>query len=158
MAGLSFGAEKALKTIFGSRFPPEAVDLHNMVQKLSPIQKKAIKDVLVKQGHVGGGQRGGYLGMLASLGIPLAIELVKKVIGKGVHVQPQGKGLHLEKRAAGMRLEPPPVFGSWEKKKIVDVPLSNFDLWEWCRQLNILLKGIFARNEKWGKKSLSMCN
>ena len=99
MAGLSFGAEKALKTIFGSRFPPEAVDLHNMVQKLSPIQKKAIKDVLVKQGHVGGGQKGGFLGMLASLGIPLAIELVKKVIGKGVHVQPQGKGLHLEKKS-----------------------------------------------------------
>ena len=88
MAGLSLGAESALKKIFGSGFPPEAVDLYNMVQQLSPLQKKAIKDVLVKQGKVGSGQRGGFLGMLASLGIPLAIELVKKVIGKGVHLQP----------------------------------------------------------------------
>ena len=117
MAVLFFGAEKALKKIFGSGFPPEAVDLYNMVQQFSPIQKKAIKDVLVKQGKVGSGQRGGFLGMLASLGIPLAIELVKKVIGKGLHVQLKGKGWNLEKRAAGMRLEPSPVFGSWDKKK-----------------------------------------
>ena len=119
LAGLSFGAESALKKIFGSGFPPEAVYLYNLVQQLSPLQNKAIKDVLVKQGHVvGSGQRGGFLGMLASLGIPLAIELVKKVIGKGVHLQLKGKELHLEKRAAGMRLEPsPPVVRSWKKKK-----------------------------------------
>ena len=85
-----------------------------MVEKLSPAQKKGIKDALVSQGHVGSGQVGGFLGMLASLGIPLAIELVRKVIGKG----PKGHGLHV-KRAAGMRLEPPPaVVGSWGKKKI----------------------------------------
>ena len=96
LAGLSFGAEKVLKKIFG--FPPEAAVLYNLVQELSPIQKKGIPDVLVKNGQVGSGQRGGFLGMLASLGIPLAIELVKKVLGKG---------LHLERRGVGMRLEPP---------------------------------------------------
>ena len=43
--------------------------------------------------------------MLTSLGIPLAIELVKKVLGKGLHVQ----------SAKGMRLEPPqPFCGSWD--------------------------------------------
>ena len=74
----------------------------------------------VSQGLVvGSGQVGGFLGMLASLGIRLAIELVKSVIGKGVYIQPpKGKGLHV-KRAAGMRLEPPPpVGGSWDQKKI----------------------------------------
>ena len=40
MAGLSFGTEKALKKIFGSGFSPEAVDLYNIVQQLSPNQKK----------------------------------------------------------------------------------------------------------------------
>ena len=119
MAGLSFGAAKALKKIFGSGIPPGADELYHMVKKLSPAQKKGIKDALVSQGHVGNGQVGGFLGMLASLEIPLAIELVKSVIGKGVHIRPpKGHGLHV-KRAAGMRLEPPPpVVGSWGKKKI----------------------------------------
>ena len=40
MAGLSFGAEKALKKIFGSGIPPEAVELGQLVDKLSPAQKK----------------------------------------------------------------------------------------------------------------------
>ena len=106
MAGLSFGAEKALKKIFRSGFPPEAAVLYNLVQKLSPIQNKGIRDVLVKQAKVRTGQKGGFLGMLACLGIPLATELVKKVLGKG---------LHLERRGAGMRLEPPqPFFGFWD--------------------------------------------
>ena len=110
MTGLSFRAEKALKKIFGSEFPPEAAVLYNLVKKLSPIQKKGIRDVLVQQGKVGSGQRGGFLGMLASLGIPLAIELVKKILGKG---------LHLERRGAGMRLEPPqPFYGSWDTSSL----------------------------------------
>ena len=118
LAGLSFGAEKALKKIFGSGIPPGAVELYHMIKELSPAQKKGIKDELVKQGLVGGsGQVGGFLGMRASLGIPLAIELVRKVIGKGVYIQPKGKGLYV-KRAAGMQINPPPpVVGSWNKKK-----------------------------------------
>ena len=74
LAGLSFGAEKALKKIFGSGIPPEAVELATLVEKLSPAQKKSIKNVLVGQGFVGSGnQKGGFLGLLATLGIPLAI-------------------------------------------------------------------------------------
>ena len=49
-----------------------------------------------------------------------------------------------------MRLQPPPIAGTW-KNKFVDVPLSNFDLWDWCEYLKIPLKGVFARNEKMGK-------
>ena len=76
----------------------------------------------MKQGKVGSGQRGGFLGMLASLGIPLAIELVKKVLGKGLHLERdrgQGKGIHLERRGVGMRLEPrQPSYGSWDTSSL----------------------------------------
>ena len=118
LAGLSFGVEKALKKIFGSDgIPPEAVELAKLVEKLSPAQKKSIKNVLVGQGFVGSGQRGGFLGLLASLGIPLAISLVKKVMGKGMRIQPSGRGMRLQPRGKGMRLQPPPPFvGSWKKK------------------------------------------
>ena len=68
---------------------------------------------------MGSGQVGGFLGLLASLGIPLAISLVKKVLGKGMRLQPSGKGMRLQpKRGKGMRLQPPPIVGSWDKKKI----------------------------------------
>ena len=90
LAGLSFGAEKALKKIFGSvGIPPGAVELYDLVGKLSPAQKRGVKNALVGQG-IGSGQKGGFLGLLASLGIPLAISLMKKVMGKGVHIQSKG--------------------------------------------------------------------
>ena len=48
LVGLSFGAEKTLKKIFGSgmerspgvAIPPGAADLYHLVGKLSPMQKK----------------------------------------------------------------------------------------------------------------------
>ena len=117
LAGLSFGAEKAFKKIFGSGIPPEAVELAKLVEKLSPTQKKEIRNALVS--HVGSGRRGGFLGLLASLGIPLAILLVKSLLGKGMRLQPKGKGMRLQpKGGKGMRLQPPPTVGSWDKKKI----------------------------------------
>ena len=74
----------------------------------------------MQNGQVGSRKRGGFFGMLASLGIPLAIELVKNVLGKGLHVEgkgKRGKGLHVEgrgKRGKGLRLEPlQPFCGSW---------------------------------------------
>ena len=109
LAGLSFGAEKALKKIFGSGIPPQAIELGKLVELLSPAQKKMIKNILVGQGFVGAGQKGGFLGVLASLGIPLAISLVKKILGKGVTLQPS--------RGKGMQLQPhPPIVGTWGKK------------------------------------------
>ena len=120
LAGLSFGAEKLLKKIFGSGFPPEAAQLAKLVEMLTPAQKKLIRNVLKGQGIVSGaGQRGGFLGLLASIGIPLAISLVKKVLGKGV-----GMGVTLQPRrarvkgvgrpGAGMQIQPPPpVWGRW---------------------------------------------
>lgn len=36
----------------------------------------------------------------------------------------------------------------------VDVPLTDFDLRQWCRQLGITLKGIFSSNEAWPENHL----
>ena len=48
---------------------------------MTPAQKKEVERYLVGQGVVRGGalQYGGFLGMLASIGVPLAIDLVKKI-------------------------------------------------------------------------------
>ena len=60
-------------------------------------------------------QRGGFLGsLLASIGIPLALELGSKLFGKGLTVPRKGDGL------AVMPKPPPPFYGNWEgrgKKK-----------------------------------------
>ena len=123
LAGLSFGAEKLLKKIFGSgAIPPEAAQLAQMVEVLTPAHKKMIRDFLRSQGIVqGSGQRGGFLGLLASLGIPLAISLVKKVLGRGA--APMGKGVVLKPRGGkGMVLQPPPVWGNWPKKSLWTLP------------------------------------
>ena len=53
MAGLSFGAEKVLKNIFGNG--PQEVQLYKLTQMLSPNQKKMIKKYLVGKGVVRGG-------------------------------------------------------------------------------------------------------
>ena len=126
LAGLSFGAEKLLGKIFGSGFPPDAAQLAKLVEMLTPAQKKLIRNVLKGQGIVSGaGQRGGFLGLLASLGIPLAISLVKKVLGKGMGVtiqprRPRGKGV---RPGAGMQIQPPPpVWGRWPKKSLWTLP------------------------------------
>ena len=73
--------------------------------------------MLKGQGIVSGaGQRGGFLGLLASLGIPLAISLVKKVLGKGVIIKPRGRP---KRPGAGMQIQPPPpVWGRWPKKSL----------------------------------------
>ena len=59
-------------------------------------------------------QRGGFLGsLLASIGIPLALEMGSKLFGKGL-TMPRGHGL------ATMPKPPPPFYGNWEgrgKKK-----------------------------------------
>ena len=74
-----------------------------------------IRNVLKGQGIVAGaGQRGGFLGLLASLGIPLAISLVKKVLGKGFALKPRGTGMLLQ--------PPPPVWGNWPKKSLWTLP------------------------------------
>ena len=87
---MSFCAEKVLKKIFGKGFGPKEIELYKLVQKMTPTQKKEAERYLVGQGFVQGGSalHGGFLGMLASIGVPLAIDLVRKIIGKGMQTQP----------------------------------------------------------------------
>ena len=119
-AGLSFGAEKVLKKIFGNGFGPREIELYKLVQRMTPAQKKAAKQYLVGKGLVkgGGAQYGGFLGMLASIGVPLALDLVRKIIGKGMQTQPpppprtrRSPGIP---KGKGMQIQPPPFYGTWE--------------------------------------------
>ena len=97
------------------------MQLAKLVEMLSPDQKKLIRNVLKGQGIVGAGQTGGFLGLLASIGIPLAISLVKKVLGKGITIQPRGK--RPPRPGAGMQIQPPPpVWGRWGKKSLWTLP------------------------------------
>ena len=58
--------------------------------------------------------------MLASIGVPLALDLVRKIIGKGMQTQPprsrQRRALPLPPppKGKGMQIQPPPFFGTWE--------------------------------------------
>ena len=120
-AGLSFGAEKVLKKIFGKGFGPKEIELYKLVQRMTPSQKKVAKQYLVGQGLVkgGGAQYGGFLGMLASIGVPLAIDLVRKIIGKGMQTQPPPPPPRTRRspgipKGKGMQIQPPPFFGTWD--------------------------------------------
>ena len=61
---------------------------------------------------------GGFLGMLASIGVPLALDLVRKISGKGMQTQPpppprtkRSPGIP---KGKGMQIQPPPFYGTWE--------------------------------------------
>ena len=160
-AGLSFGAEKVLKKIFGKGFGPKEIELYKLVQQMTPSQKKAAEQYLVVKGFVkGGSQYGGFLGMLTSIGVPLAIDLVRKIIGKGMQTQPprsrpgRAPPLPPPPKGKGMQIQPPPFFGTWDdyyRLKKIKFPkikiLSNIDLRKWCNFLRIPIKGIFSRKE-----------
>jgi len=121
-AGLSFGAEKVLKKIFGKGFGPKEIELYKLAQRMTPAQKKEVARYLVGQGVVRGGaaQRSGFLGMLASIGVPLAIDLVKKILGKGLQTQPPRPRRSPRPpllKGSGMQMQPPPFLGTWDDYK-----------------------------------------
>ena len=133
-------------------------------------------------------QYGGFLGtLLASIGLPLAIEAIKKITGGAPRM-----GSDLKKGHGAPRLgmyQPPPFIGTWEqvrkgggkkkklpKKKKVrsrtiarqkqsiqkrpslkhsivkpkfhkNIPMSNYDLLQWCEYLNIPIKDVLSRDE-----------
>ena len=116
-AGLSFGAEKVLKKIFGKGFGQKEIELYKLAQRMTPAQKKEVERYLVGQGVVRGGaaQYGGFLGILASIGVPLAIDLVKKILGKGLQTQPprpRRSPRPPPPKGRGMQIRPPPFFGT----------------------------------------------
>jgi len=120
-AGLSFAAEKALKKIFGNGYGPNEIKLYKLVQKRTPDQKKAVEKYHVGRGMVSGsGQYGGFLGMLASIGVPIAIDLISKMFGKGMQVKPPPRSRRStpsKKRGGGMHVRPPPFLGTLDDLK-----------------------------------------
>ena len=58
-------------------------------------------------------QNGGFLGLLASLGIPLISSLISGIMGKGLQVRsrtsnPAGAGIQMEPpKGKGLQMEPP---------------------------------------------------
>ena len=116
-AGLSFGTEKLLKKVFGSNIGPQEIHLYRLVQSLASFQKKAIERMLVSQGLVRGGgtaQYGGFLGMLASIAVPIAIDLVSKLLWKGMQVG-------VSQRCQSL---PPPLLPKKSGKRYAHVPSS----------------------------------
>ena len=120
-AGLSFGPEKVLKKIFGKGNGPKEIELYKLVQQMTPTQKQEAAQYLVGKGFAIGGtaQYGGFLGMLASIGVPLAISLVQKILGKGLQTQPPRPRPRRSPRppppkGGGMQMRPPPFFGTWD--------------------------------------------
>ena len=128
----------------------------------------------------------GFGSILATIGIPLAMELVKKLTGRGAprvgrYVKQDGHGAP----RLGVYQLPPPFIGTWEqmrgggkkKKNSVkgqrpapgaqfpvqkytglsnhtvkpkfhkNIPMSNHDLLEWCRYLNIPIKDVLPRDQ-----------
>ena len=56
--------------------------------------------------------------MLASIGVPLALDLVRKIIGKGMQTQPPPRTRRSppipRPKGKGMQIQPPPFFGTWD--------------------------------------------
>ena len=105
------------------------VNLINMKEMLTNAQKTLIgkglqsgKGIVLKptkrQIH------GGFLGTLAAIGIPMAIELASKIFGRGLQVPRKagGKGLQTPRKAGtGLQVsqkpflwQPPPFYGTWK--------------------------------------------
>ena len=86
--------------------------------------------------------------MLASIGNPLAIDLVSNFFEKGMHVK---KSSFQNDGAMQFAIPPglysPPFSELGKKKKIRDIPLSNFDLENRCKEPAISPKGIFSRSQ-----------
>ena len=140
LAGLaSEGASQVAKKISGNGMKGGFLIPQDKIQKLldnkhllTKKQKEQILAALQSGGQVvvkpSAKQSGGMLGtILASIGIPLALEMAKKLFGKGAPRvgRPKGKGAPRVGRPKGKgapRLgAPPPFFGTWGqgmKKKI----------------------------------------
>ena len=113
--------------------------------------------------------------LLASIGIPMIIDALKGGSIKGGNPRMGGPRSNLVKGgnprmggprsnggAAVMPMAPPPFIGTWSrgKKKNVkkpspnhqpefhkDIPMSNFDLLDWCKYLKIPIKNVLSRDQ-----------
>ena len=167
LAGLaSEGASQLVKKITGGQiFQVPNQHLFRLAMLSELLNKGQIRDLA--KAHKDGSdmlfkitqkQVGNGIGtILASIGLPLIIDAIK---GKGV-----GRGGPRIGKVSGqggprLGMYPPPYIGNWPstsgrgKKKNglklrfkKTVPMSNFDLLDWCRYLNIPINNVLSRDQ-----------
>ena len=170
LAGLaSEGASQLVKKITGGQIfqvPNQHLFRLAMLSKL--LNKGQIRDLA--KAHKDGSdmlfkitqkQVGNGIGtILASIGIPMILDAIRgKGVGRGgprIGKMSGGAGPRI-----GMAMNAPPYIGTWPstsgrgKKKELKirpvfkktVPMSNFDLLEWCQYLNISIKNVLSRDQ-----------
>ena len=170
LAGLaSEGASQLVKKITGGQiFQVPNQHLFRLAMLSELLNKGQIRDLAkankdgsdmmfkITQKQVGNG-----IGtILASIGIPMLLDAIRgKGVGRG---GPRiGKVSGQGGPQIGLPMNPPPFIGNWPntsgrgKKKNglklrfkKTVPMSNFDLLDWCRYLNIPIKNVLSRDQK----------
>ena len=169
LAGLaSEGASQLVKKITGGQiFQVPNQHLFRLAMLSELLNKGQIRDLA--KAHSDGSdmmfkitqkQVGNGIGtLLASIGIPMILDAIK---GKGVG---RGGGPRIGKMSGGagprIGMNPPPYIGNWSstsgrgKKKKKEqhirfkktVPMSNFDLLDWCQYLKIPIKNVLSRDQ-----------
>ena len=100
----------------------------------------------------------GIATLLASIGIPMILDALKGGSIKGRGGPRMGKSDGGGGPRMGMPMAPPPFIGTWgrggkKKKKVKkpkfhkDIPMSNFDLLDWCKYLEIPIKNVLSRDQ-----------
>ena len=92
--------------------------------------------------------------ILASIGISMLLDAIK---GKGVGRGGPRIGKMSGQGGPRIGMYPPPFIGNWpstsgrgKKKQLIfkkTVPMSNFDLLDWCRYLNIPINNVLSRDQ-----------
>ena len=164
LAGLaSEGASQLVKKITGGQiFQVPNEHLFRLAMMSELLNKGQIRDLAKahKDGSdmmfkITSGQVGNGIGtLLASIGIPMILDAIRgKGVGRG------GPRIGKVSGGAGPQIGlPPPFIGNWSstsgrgKKKngLIfkrTVPMSNFDLLEWCRYLKIPINNVLSRDQ-----------
>ena len=174
LAGLaSEGASQIVKKISGGQmFQVPNKNLYMLAQMGDLLTKGQIRDLA--RAHKLGEDllfkltqkqvRSGIGTLLASIGIPMIIDALKggSIKGRGGVRMGQSDGGGTKGRGSpriGMPMAPPPFIGTWgrgKKKKELktkkpkfhkDIPMSNFDLLDWCKYLKIPIKNVLSRDQ-----------
>ena len=163
LAGLaSEGASQIIKKITGGQiFQVPNEHLFRLAMMSELLNKGQIRDLA--KAHKDGSdmlfkitqkQVGNGIGsILASIGIPMILDAIR---GKGVG----SGGPRIGKMSGGAGPQiglPPPYIGTWpstsgrgKKKQLIfnkHEPMSNFDLLDWCKYLNISIKNVLSRDQ-----------
>ena len=202
LSGLaSEGASQLMKKMTGGFLIPQN-KIDQLIAHKNLLTMKQKKDILNAL-QTGSGvhikpsktQKGGFLStLLASIGVPLAINAIKKLTGQGApqmgQPRPRPRRSSPTKGGLVMPYQPPPFYGNWPdgtigmgtkkpkktktKKKRTgsstrkrftpkkrpsvkhsvlkpkfhkNIPMSNYDLIDWCKYLNIPINDVLSRDE-----------